>query len=249
MTIGLVTQAKESQRQNFLKRLLRKKLKKMEKGDKNPFDLIVETIPFSEETLEKMSSYHLEKLITKHYKHLKLCEVDEIIYSDFLEKILMEKSILPYQQTGQNLFFLKKAPDCIRYTAEKCGIDLLKSTICIREFNAGRISEYLMRELCFDTKKIVLCTKNKKSAKAMCDRFYEETGLLVNIFDYDEKTADICIDTDANELKFGADLYVRDADLGFDFGGYPVSNMRAAGFLTEFTPQKIAWIYSHKKIS
>ncbi|MBQ2932256.1 MAG: hypothetical protein IJE62_05380 [Clostridia bacterium] len=249
MTIGLVTQTKEYSRRNFLKRLSRKKLKKMEKSDKNPFDLIVEVIPFSEETLEEMSSYRLEKLITKYCNRLKNCNVDQIIYSDFLEKILAKKTFLPYQQTGQNLFFLKKSPDCIRYTAEKCGIDLLKSIICIREFNAGRISEYLMRELCFDTKRIVLCTKNKKTAKDICDRFYEETGLLVNVFDYDEKSADICIDADANELKFGADLYVRDANLGFDFGEYQVSNVRAAGLLTEFKPQKIAWIYSHKKIS
>lgn len=249
MTIGLVTQIKECRRQNFLRRLLRKKFKKMKKGDKNPFDLIVEVIPLSKETLEEMSSSRLEKLITKHCKYLKHCSVDQIIYSDFLEKILRAKNILPYQQTVQNLFFLKKSPDCIRYTAEKCGIDLLKSTICIRESNAGRISEYLMRELCFDTKRIVLCTKNKKTAKDICDRFYEETGLLVNVFDYDEKSADICIDADANEVKFGATLYVRDANLGFDFGGYRVSNMRLAGLLTGFEPQKIEWTYSHKKIS
>ncbi len=249
MTVGLVTQAKECRGQNFLKRLLRKKPRKMESKNKNPFDLIVEIIPFSEEALEKMSSYLLEKLITKRCKRLKHCGVDEIIYSDFLEKLLAEKAVFLRKQTGQNLFFLKKTPACIRHTAEKCGIDLLKSTICIREVNAGRISEYLMRELCFDTKRIVICTKNKKSAREICDRFFEETGLLVNVFDYDERTANICIDTDANEVKFGPDLYVRDADLDFDFGGYKVSNIRAAGLLTEFEPQKIRWLYSHKKIS
>ena len=249
MTIGLVTQKKECKRQNFLKKLTRKKSRKIEAGTENPFDLVVEVIPFCEESLEEMSSYRLEKLIMKHCKHLEKYKVDQIIYSDFLEKMFARKNLLGYQQTGQNLFFLKKAPDCIRHTAEKCGIDLLKSTICIREFNAGRISEYLMRELCFDTKRITLYTQNKKIAQIICGRFYEETGLLVNTFDYDEKSADICIDTDANEVKFGPNLYVRDADLGFDFGGYRVSNMRVAGLLTEFKPQKIVWIYSHKKIS
>ncbi len=249
MTIGLVTQLKECQRQKILKRLFRRKPKKVERGAKNPFDLMVAVLPFSKEKLEKMSPHHLGKLITKHSKHLKHWGADEILYSDFLGKLLAEKEVLLCGQTGQNLFFLKKVPFCIRQTAKKCGIDLLRSTICIRDANAGRISEYLMRELCFDTKKIVLCTQNKKSAKAICDKFFEETGLLVNVLDYNEKSADICIDADLNELRFGASLYVRDADLGFDFGGHKVGNMRVASLLTEFEPQKIEWTYSYKKIS
>lgn len=249
MTIGLVTQPKQCQGQKSLKRLFKRRPQKVKEGDRNPFDLMIEVLPFSKETLEKMSSHRLEKLINKHCKRLKNCRVDEIIYSDFLEKLLAGKVMLPCGQSGQNLFFLKKVPVCIRQTAKKCGIDLLKSTICIRDANAGRISEYLMRELCFDTKKIVFCSKNQKSAKTICDKFYEETGLLIKVLDYDEKSADICIDADLNELSFGTDLYVRDADLGFDFDGYKVSNMRVASLLTGFEPQKIRWTYSYKKIS
>lgn len=249
MKLGLVTQPKTYTGRIFLKSILGIAIKEEIKHPSNPFELKVGILPFSEAMLNRMPPRRLEKVIKKQQIRLKRCGVEKIVYSDFLKKICGEKTILKeyVDDNCGNILFLKLLPIFIRQTAEKIGIDLINATICIRDSKAGRISEYLMRELCFDTKNLEVCTRERVRFEAVCDRFYEETGLLVKVLDWDMVTADVCIDVDLLELRFGRDLFVRTIDMGFDLDGYVVRHRDIAACLDKFEPDKIKCCYSHKK--
>lgn len=249
MKVGLVTQPRTYTGRIFFKRILRIKIKEEIKNAANPFDLVVGIVPFSEFRLEKMKRSRLETIIRKQQQYLSSCGIKKIVYSDFLKGICKEKGVLLGEvddETG-NVVFLKLAPVCVRQTAKKCGIDLMNALVCIRDVKAGRISEYLMRELCFDTKSLVLCTQNKEHAENICEEFFEETGFLVNTLDYCIPKSDICIDVDLGEISFGPDLYVRTFDMGFELNGYEVKHTEIAACLPKLCTSEIRCQYSYKK--
>ena len=110
-----------------------------------------------------------------------------------------------------------------------------------------RISEYLARDMCFDTKNIIISTKTKEQANRFCEDFYDETGLWVRVTDYSDATGGIYIDVDKAEIGFGKNLYVRSIDFGFDFSGYSVNQQDALVHLRGFKRDKIKWCYDYKK--
>lgn len=249
MKVGLVTQPRTYTGRIFLKRILGIRIKEEIKSALNPFDLVVGIVPFSEYRLKKMKGSRLETVIRKQQLYLSGCDVKKFVYSDFLKGLCKEKRVL-LDEVGDeagNAVFLKLSPICVRHTAKKCGMDLMNALVCIRDVKAGRISEYLMRELCFDTKNLVLCTQNKEHAENICEEFFEETGFLVNTLDYCIPKADICIDVDLGEISFGPDLYVRTLDMGFELNGHEVRHTEIAACLPEMWTSEIRWRYSYKK--
>ncbi len=251
MIIGLVTEPKTYTRKILIKRFLGIRICDNIKNPSNPFELYAELLPFSNKRLEAMSCRRLRRLLDKQLQRLKKRGVTKFMLSDYLYRLCLSKNIdtsLFSNGHGEKLF-LMILPLCIRQTAKKHNINLLLSSICISDTKMDRISEYLMRELCFDTKKLVLCTDNTVSAKKFCESFYDETGLWVEVISAINSDTDIVIDVNRCELRIGRDLFVRDAGFGFDFCGYKINQCDIASLLQSPDTANIRWIFSYEKIS
>lgn len=248
MKIGLITEPKAYTGKIFFKRILGAGIREEIKNSDNPFEAVVQVLPFSKKKLMGMSPVKLKKRIKREQQRLYRCGIEKIVYSVFIKELCRDKNVLMADITSNgDKVFLSLVPRCIRETAKKCGINLISSSICIRDIKMDRISEYLMQELCFDTKNLAISTQNIHRARMICDRFYEETGLLVDVSESFEKLANICIDVDLAEVSVGNDLIIRNVDFGFDLCGYDAQHMDFAPYLPEFKPEKIKWCYSYKK--
>ncbi len=247
MTIGLITEPKSYTRKYFLIRLL--KLRAFEKiaAVGNSFDVRAEVLPFSHQGLEKLSAFRLEKLISRRVRLLKKAGVAQLILSEYLFKLCTCKGIdtSGFANGQGRRIFLSLMPLCIRQTAKKSDIDLFSANVCIRDTKMDRISEYLIRELCYDTKKLYLCTQNSRSAKSFCETFFDETGLWVDVCDRLNFHCDILLDVDNSRLQIGNDLFVVDAKLNYNFGGYSVSHTDAATLLSKVDLSMPSWVFSY----
>ncbi len=247
MKIGIIATPKAYKRRFFLWEIL--KIIKIEeiKSAANPFELIMGVIPLSDVRLKKMSPQKAERLLLNAKDRLKRFGAEKVLYTDFIKNVCREKGILRDMTTDDSgdKLFLMLMPRCIRETAKKCGMNLLETSVCIRTDKAGRISEYLMKSLCFDTKNIVMCTKNKEHAQKNCDSFFEETGLLVRNIGFNEVPNGIVIDTEKRSVSFGRDLYVNEVDMGFNLDGYIVKHREIAAILKGYKPDNLKWKYSY----
>lgn len=248
MKIGIIAAPKAYKRRFFLREIFRIIKVEEVKSAANPFELVVGSLPFSEEKMKKMSARKAERLLLDAKNRLERLGAEDIVCCGFLKNLCREKEILSdmaADDRGDRLF-LMMMPICIRETAKKCGTNLLDTSVCIRTDKAGRISEYLMQSLCFDTKNIVLCTRNKEQAQKICDRFFEETGLLVRNVGFEESPGGIVIDTEKGCVSFGRDLFVSEVDMGFDLFGYSVKHQEIAALLKDYKPHTLEWKYSYK---
>ncbi len=251
MMIGLISEPGSYSRKLLIKRLLGIKAFDRIINPANPFEMYAEVLPFSNKHLESMSLKRLTKLINKKTQLLEKLGITKFILSDYLYRLCISKCIATNRFAnghGKKLF-LTISPICIRQTAKKYNIDLLHSSICISDTKMDRISEYLLRALCFDTKSLSLCTNNTNAAANFRESFYNETGLWVDIAATLNSDSDIIIDVDRCQIKIGRDLFIRGAVFDFDFSGYSVCHTDIASLLTKPDLTNIYWVYSYTKIN
>ena len=112
-----------------------------------------------------------------------------------------------------------------------------------------RITEYLLRELCFDARTIVLCVENPKGADMVCEKLFDDFGLMVQLAEnFSEAYADILIDTETPSVRIGRDLVIDGAELDFEMNGICVDSMEVAACLSGFDPSmKVKAFLSNKK--
>ena len=244
MNLGLITEPKVYTRKMFFKRLFGILIKDRIEKEENPFRIEVRVLPLKVKTIEKMPKKRLKRYIKKASEELSKSGAEKIVFSKFLRSFGLENNQDDYKERE---LFLKLAPLCIRQTAPLCGVDLMRESVCIRAIKMDRISEYLARDMCFDTNNIIINTKTKEQANRFCEDFYDETGLWVRVTDYSDATGGIYIDVDKAEIGFGKNLYVRSIDFGFDFSGYSVNQQDALVHLRGFKRDKIKWCYDYKK--
>ncbi|MDO4744371.1 MAG: hypothetical protein Q4A86_03195 [Clostridia bacterium] len=233
----------------MIKRLLHIYTTERIKNTSNPFETMVAIIPFSRRKIEQMSPEKLQKAIERQEKRLNCHGVERILLSKTMKKFCIDKGIRfneSLEAEGKRLF-LMLAPQCIRHTTKKCGINLMNASVCIRDTKMDRISECLMRALCYDIKNLTVATLNKAYADTVCEAFYDETGFLVKVSGLPYNKGDVFIDVDYGEVKIGRDLYVREADFGFDFKGYDVNQLEAAVRLITSGFDTVKWIYSYER--
>ncbi len=246
MLIGLVTEPLLNTRKNWFKRLFRiktyKKIQNIEAG----IDVFAVELPYSIKELNAKTHIGLERYFNKIVERLEKQMVATVL-SDGLKELCQSKGILQRQidDSKPKKLFLKLCPDCIRQTAKLCGFQLIDSVLCIRDTKMDRISEYLLRELCYDVNNIVVCTKNRVAAEEICERFYDETGLLVRVLDA-EMVSDIIVDVDNAVVLIKKDLYIKSADLGYDFQGYKVNHLEFAQIINKKEFNNIKWNYSYE---
>ena len=240
MVLGFVTEQKPNTRKKRLIKLFTKITCQMVENPENGFTLLIVELPVSEQLLKKMPAKRLKKLLDKALSIVKK-QTDKVVFSNLLKKCCAKKNIPvigPEPQKCKELL-LKLAPQCVRTTAKNCGISLIDSVICIRDTKLDRISETLLRELCFDVNNVVLSTQNQVKAKALCDGFYEETGLFVRTFGEQKIRYDIIIDVDEGKIGFGRDLFVCEADLGYNLEGFEANHFEIAQMMNKKSFNKI----------
>lgn len=249
MVIGIVTEAKDKTRNQFLTRFFKIYSKAWIKNMSNPFDSLVLILPYSKKRLANMSGRRLLKTIEKAVAYMKKCGADKVVVSDFLCGVLTAKSIAceAFGQGKTKKLFLTLAPECVRKTAELIGLDLLNASICISDTKMDRISEYLIRTLCYDTKNLTVITQNTLAAEKFCEAFFDETGLYVGIRETASRLFDVFIDVDEGLIRFGRDIFVRDVDFKYDFDGYKVKSLAAAACLKAVDTSRMICIYEYRK--
>ena len=246
MVIGVVTEAKDK---SILQRIFKFLTVKKIETEENPFKLVVVTIPYTIRNLERMGLKHClrlqKKIVKKARKHgvLRLILTRSIMCSAF-EK-WKEPLVAPINDG--KLLLLKLAPECIRKTASQMGEKLINQIVCISDFEMDRISEYLIRELCYDTKRITLVTRNRERAEKFSEAFFEESGLLVEVRPDLPKQHGILINVDEGYIKFGKDLYIQDIDFGYKLFGLDVKSVDITACLRETTALKFKGVYSYEK--
>ncbi len=249
MVIGVVTLPKKNTKKLTLQKIFGCISVQKVMCPENPFDLLVAKVPYNEEKLRRKSPSKVKKITAKAERKLVKKGAEEIVFCNFIADLLREKEICEYSSGKKETkeLFLKYAPLCIRQTAAEMGINLFESRICIRDSKMERISEYLINRLCFDVKKLILITENIQRAREVCEKFYDETGFLVDVRDGCTHRFDVLIDVDGGCVRFGSDLAVQGADMGYNLFGYDICQLEVAVAAkdTERLPQ--GWIFDHKK--
>jgi len=240
--IGVIAMRPKKNKKSFLKRYK----KEIINHEKNPFELIVIIIPYSEEQFEDMADCRRQKVISKAKRQLLNDMVDDVIFTKGLYKYAAgDKNLL----SMRNKLFLSIIPLCIKTMVPKCGMTFPLNEICIIDSKLERINEYFLEEICYDAKALKLCTQNTETATSLCERFYDETGLPVQIVkDLKKSYVDILIDTENARIKFGKDLIIDGAELDLYTAGYEVDFLEIAACVKNVDlSRKILSYFSGKK--
>ncbi len=246
MVIGVVTEAKDK---NILQRIFRFLTVKIIETEENPFKLVVVTIPHTKQSLGKMDARHCvhlrKRIVKKARKHgvLRLILSHSVMCPAFES---WKEPLLAPVNDGK-LLLMKLAPECIRKATRQLGEKMINQNVCISDSEMDRISEYLIRELCYDTKRIVVITQNLECAEKFVEEFFEESGLLVEVRTDLPGQQGILINVDEGYIKLGKDLYIQDIDFGYKLFGLEVKSIDIAACLRKTPLLKFKGIYSYEK--
>ncbi len=250
MIIGLVSEPKDYTRKILIKGLLGIEIRDRIISEQNPFELEVGILPFSKKRMDRMSPQRFTDKILKVKKRLIKHGAEKVIISRKIKNLCEAKGIRINELSdvdGKKLF-LRLIPFCLREITKKCGIDLMSKPVCIRDTEMDRISEYLMRALCFDVKNLIVCTKNTERAYAVCEAFYDETGFWVHVADDAFCSAAITIDVDNALLSVGRELCICEAEFGYELEGYDASHTDLAVCLSDISVGKAEWVFNYKSV-
>lgn len=214
-------------------------------NEKNPFELIIVRIPYTAERLDKTSPQRIKKAVLKAEEILKNSGADNIIST------LLLKEYSGNTNSSGNQAFGAIIPHCIRNVAPRCGIFPPDCKICIRARKMDRITECLATELCYDTKKLIICTPDSHVAASFQQRFYTETGSFAEITEECKADAEILVDLMQPSLRIGRDILIDGIQLDLDMGGSDVDFLEVAACIGEYnTLKKIsAYMMGKKKLT
>ncbi len=178
-------------------------------------------IPFNAEELSEMSERRLMRMFRGALREAEKYG-EKVAFSAELCGIVRGSSVLDANFGGyiaeKRGCFFEAMPEVLRGLAPMCGIDLMRSVVCICDKKASKISECIIEEIRFDTKRIVLCTENVAAAEKFCAEFAAETGMYVITIDMRSgvpKGADAVIDTDELKMRLGGDVFSCNPKFGF----------------------------------
>ncbi len=247
MVIGVVTEAKDK---NILQRIFKVLTKRKFETEENPFKLVAVCVPYSSRELEKMDLRRVLRLFQKAVKKARKAGAERIVLSRSVMRLTREiqAELSDVSLNAGKLLFLGLAPECIRKTAVETGEKLIYQSVCISDFEMDRISEYLVRELCYDTKRMTIVTQNVERAESFCEMFFEESGLLVEVRKDLPKRTGIFINVDYGFIRFGNDLYIRDIDFGYKLFELDVKSVDLAACLRENITREFKGVYSYNRV-
>ncbi len=200
----------------------------------NPFGIVAIRLSHTAEKLEKFTSKRRTAIIRKAIRRLEKADVHHIVFSESLRKYkheLMCEDV--FVANGENIFY-KFVPDAVRKAAHRCSVNLLASKVCITAAGQDRITEYLMREMCYDIKNLTVFTDDTERTQRMCESFAEDTGLFPQTSDIKNsasKNADVLIDLDRHRVRVGRNVVIDGVEFDFKLNGYSVNMLDIAACL------------------
>lgn len=235
MHIGIVSEYTGENQKIFC---LKKSIKEIITDGNNPFELTTVRLPYTADRIKKMTGKCRILLIKKAVVFLKKSGVSHIVLTDFLKKYSNEITVvcggIPIAD-GRKEFY-KYIPDAVRIAAKKCSIELLDAKVCISTIRADRITEYLLRELCYDIKNLTVCTEDTENAKMLCRGFSEETGFFPKITSTVQNSpnkAEVLIDLDNGRVRVGRNVVIDGVEFDFNLNDFEVNMLDIAFCLTD----------------
>lgn len=202
---------------------------------KNPFELLVVTVPYSGCQFGKLRDSRKDRVISKAKSIMKKNGVERVFFSPSIECVLSDVYATADKCSAKDVLFPKWAYVCVRIFSKRYGIDLMESKVCIRHCRMDRISEQFISQLRFDTKNLAVCTKDFHGARTLREKLLDETGLAVKIADYEAwRDFDVVIDVDGAAVRIGRDLVVDGAVADFDLGGYDADLTEITAHVAQF---------------
>lgn len=221
-------------------------------NEKNPFELLAVTVPYSVSQLGKMRASRKNRVINKAKDIMEKNGVEKVFFSPSVRRAVNGEAGMADGDSAKHILFPKWAYVCVRLFSKRYGIDLLKSKVCIRQCRMDRISEQFISQLCFDTKNPVVCTDDYSGAQAFREKFLDEAGMAVKIADYDAwRDFDIVIDVDGALVRIGRDLIVDRAVAEFEFGGYEADLTEITAHVAQFVTfdRNLSFFSDKKKLT
>ncbi len=215
----------------------------------NPFEVVGIRLPCSLGQFEKLKLKNQKKLVKRAKKKLEKDNVTEIIFSKDIRKYCLFDGLF---EEKRKQIFLSLVPEHIRALTEKCGIKLPVDEICIKNTRMDRINGYFLDEICYDAARIKICTENTEKAKKICERFYDDTGLLVRVTKVPETVdADIFIDADIMRLRIGTDILIDGDEFEMLVGDYLVDGLDALACVrnVDFRKRILSYFSGKKKLT
>lgn len=201
------------------------------------------SLPYTEHQLEGLKIRKADAAVRRAIARLEGLGIKKIVFSDKLKSHIPED--LGEFPDGRSIFHLF-VPMCVRALSQRCGIIPHRASLGIREADSGRISEYLMRELCCDAGEITLYTEKVDRARDMCDRLFDETGLPA-VAAADSGQCEICddifIDVDNATVRIGRDVVVDGVELDFDLKEYSADSLDIAACIGSKETMKMVQAY------
>lgn len=233
------------------KRLLGKYTKEVVCHSENPFELVAVKLPYSTWDIEGLSAKKRKKIFEKGLSILREGSVDRIILTDFLQRYSTEVNADSFELLKKRMF-PQWAYLCVKILAEKQRMDLLNAKVCIRDGEKERISRNLMRELCYDTRNLIICTDDVVRVKADCEAFADESGMRVKVTDkIPSGDADVFIDGEACNIRFGRNMVVDGVAFDYETGGFLVDMTELTACVGKFVTfdRKISFFSGKKKLT
>lgn len=229
MHIGIVSEYTGEKKKFYLKKYVTEIIS----DERNPFEFTAVRLPYTADRIIKMTEKRRMLLVKKAVILLKKAGISHIVLTNGLKKYSNEIMAVcgGISVADGRKEFYKYIPDAVRIAAKKCSIELLDAKVCISTIRADRITEYLLRELCYDIKNLTVCTEDAENAKMLCRDFSEETGFFPKITSAVQNSpnkADVLIDLDNNRVRIGRNVVIDGVEFDFNLNDFEVNMLDIA---------------------
>lgn len=239
MRIGIVSECIREEEKALKRFWIRKYVTETISDINNPFEVVVLKLPYTLEKIRTMSGKRRASVFRKTVGFLEKEAVDSVVLSNGLKDYQNEIACICQKFSVADGFklFYKFVPDAVRRISDRCSLKLLDAKVCISSMQEDRITEYLVREMCYDIKNLTICTNDVKRVKLFCDDFAKETGFFPRVVDINNcasrKVADIFVDIDENKVRIGRNVVIDGVNFDFKLNGYPVNMLDIVACLKE----------------
>jgi len=201
--------------------------------------------------LREMNEKKLSRMMEKAETLVGANNVKKVFYSPLLEEVCQIDNSDEVRKAKKRIFEKWVYP-CVIENSEKCGINLMDGKVCIRSDNPEKISEVLIQKFCLETKRLSLCTGNRKKAQVICEKLLENYGMTPAVVSKAEsESVDVLIDADEGFVRIGRNLTIDGVAMDMDLHGFSIDPVAITAYIGDFavTDRKISYFSGKKKLT
>lgn len=230
MIIGIISEQNEENMPLYGK-ILRRQTAEAWKSTKNMFDTVAVHLPYTADEFPRQKRKKQVAAVRRAYDYLIEHGAEYIFFTEklgYCREFFSDSEKLRFAD-GRECFF-GIIPQVVRTAAKMCGIDLMCARVGIRDGGMDRITENLVRAMCFDVKNLSIFTNNPEHIQDFCGELFEETGFLPRVEKDSgaEYRVDVFIDLARRCVRVGRDIVIDRVKFDFDLNGLDVDTMGIA---------------------